>query len=111
MSSATFSLSPFEITVAGRSTPLARLKFVRVHCQAHAATRFPPLETGFGEDLVQAFFFGLPLDQAASGYHHRIDSRSDLVSLGNFSRCTQVLDSGIGTGSDKDTVQRYILPF
>ncbi len=63
--------SKFRLLVeAQRST---WFQFVRVHGQAHAATRFSPLESGLDKDLVQAFLFRLLFDHPAAGNHHRAD--------------------------------------
>src|SRR3990170_1860440 len=67
------ALAAFEIAVGGRGAPLARLQLVRVHRQAHAATRLAPLEAGLLEDAVEAFPLGLLLHESATGHDHRAD--------------------------------------
>src|SRR5271168_1231086 len=56
---AVFALASLEIAVAGAGAALVRRQHVGVHADAHAATGVAPLKTGFAEDFVQAFFFGL----------------------------------------------------
>ena len=52
-------LAALEIPVGGRGTAVSRCKAVGIHGQAHRAARIAPVEAGFDEDLVQAFFLGL----------------------------------------------------
>src|SRR4051812_2561709 len=49
---APLALAAFEVAVAVRSTPLARLQLVGVHGQAHAASGFAPFEPRLFEDAV-----------------------------------------------------------
>src|SRR5215204_5851101 len=65
------ALPSLEVAVRGAGTALAGQQEVRVHAQAHRATRIAPFEAGGGEDFVEAFCFGLGLDQARAGHHHR----------------------------------------
>src|SRR5688572_16895181 len=46
-------LTAFEVAVGGRRTAVAGRKLVVVHAEAHRAARLAPLETGFGEHLVE----------------------------------------------------------
>src|SRR5690606_20970240 len=66
MGASPLPLAPLEVAVRSRGTALARLQPVGVHGQAHRAARFPPLEACLQEDAVQAFLFGLLLDQPGS---------------------------------------------
>ncbi len=104
MRSSTASLSAFKISVAGRGASLTGFQFVRIHCQAHAAARFAPFETGFDEDFIQSFFLGLLLDQSAPRHDHRVDVRADFFALDHGRGCPQILDPGIGAGTDKDAI-------
>ena len=58
MRAALEALAAFEIPVGGRGAALAGLQLVRVHAQAHGATRLAPLKARGEEDLVQAFGAG-----------------------------------------------------
>src|SRR5271165_2755860 len=57
MRAAVAPLAAFEVAVAGGSAALLGRKNVRIHAQAHRASRLPPLCAGFFEDAVEAFFF------------------------------------------------------
>src|SRR4051812_28429430 len=58
------TLPALEVAVRGAGTALTGQQEVGVHAQAHRAARVAPLEAGGGEHLVEAFGFGLSLDQA-----------------------------------------------
>src|SRR3546814_10777488 len=60
------ALAAFEITIRGRGAAFPRFEAIRVHGQAHRATRFAPLKPGVQEYLVQPLFFRLHFDQARS---------------------------------------------
>src|SRR5258708_1395891 len=64
---AVFALAAFEVAIAGAGAALVGRQDVSVHADAHAATGVAPLETGGGENFVEAFFFGLRLDAARTG--------------------------------------------
>src|SRR5262245_37905893 len=101
---APFSLSSFEISIAGGSTPLAWFELVRVHCQAHAATRFSPFEAGVTEDTIESLLFGLRLYLAAARHHHRRNFRSHMVTAQHVRRAAQILDASVGARADEDTL-------
>src|SRR5574344_2093507 len=63
VSTPTGPLAAFEIAVGGGGAVLATTQLVRVHGQAHRAARLAPFKTGLDKDPVQAFGFGLGLDQ------------------------------------------------
>src|ERR1700677_3937419 len=58
VSAATAALAAFEVAVAGGGAAFAGGEDVGVHAETHAAAGFAPVEACFGEDLVEAFFFG-----------------------------------------------------
>jgi len=66
-----FCLAPFEITVR-MCWRYARAAAGRLRSwpMAHAAAGVAPLETGFAEYFVEAFFFRLRLDAAGAGNNH-----------------------------------------
>ena len=74
MRAATRTLASFEIAVRGAGATLARGKPVRVHAEAHGATRLTPLETGLEQHTVKTFLLSLPLDQARSRHDERPDA-------------------------------------
>ena len=45
---------PLEVTIRGTRAKLIADQLVRVHRQAHGATRGAPFEASFDEDLVEA---------------------------------------------------------
>jgi len=62
-----FALAAFEIAVGGAGAAFVRGEDVGVHADAHAAACIAPLETGGGENFIEAFFFGLGFDAAGAG--------------------------------------------
>ena len=56
---AAFALAAFEVAVGRRRATLARRELIGVHAEAHRAAGLPPFGTRGGEDLAQAFGFGL----------------------------------------------------
>jgi len=56
---AVFALAALEIAIGGAGTALVRRQDIGIHADAHAAARVAPLETGGGENFVEAFFFRL----------------------------------------------------
>jgi hypothetical protein len=69
MGAATSALAAFKVAVAGAGAALTGFQAVCIHGQAHAATRFAPLKACRHENLVQAFAFGLFLDQPRARHH------------------------------------------
>src|SRR5271167_3915634 len=61
------ALAALEVAVAGAGAAFVGGQDVGIHADAHAATGVAPLETGGGENFVEAFFFGLGLDAAGAG--------------------------------------------
>src|ERR1035438_664867 len=57
------TLAALEVAVGGGGAALAGDEAVGVHGEAHGAARFPPLEAGGEEYLVQPLGFGLALDR------------------------------------------------
>src|SRR5277367_4307344 len=64
MGAAVAALAALEVAVAGAGAAFVGGQDVGVHANAHAAAGVAPLETGVGENLVEAFLFGLGLDAA-----------------------------------------------
>ena len=58
------ALTTFEVAVARGGAALPRFQHIGIHGEAHAATRFSPLETRRREDAIESFGFGQPLHQA-----------------------------------------------
>ena len=81
MGSAAGPLPPFEISIAGRGTALSGPKHVGIHRQAHTAASFPPFESGFFEQLVESFLFGLQLHKTGTGHDHRMNGLRDMFPL------------------------------
>ncbi|KAI6769142.1 hypothetical protein HG531_010246 [Fusarium graminearum] len=83
---------------------------VRVHAQAHTATSLSPLETGIDEDLIETLLLGLSLDKTrARNDHGALDVISNLAALDNIGSSSQILNSGVGAGSDENLVDGNIL--
>src|SRR5260370_15559148 len=69
---AVFALAALEIAVGGAGAAFVGRQNVGVHADAHAAAGIAPLETGGGENFVQAFFFGLRFDAPRTGNDQRL---------------------------------------
>lgn len=67
------SLSPFEISIAGRGTALSWLEHVGIHREAHTAAGFSPLESCIFEQAVEPLLFGLLFHEAGTGHDHRVN--------------------------------------
>ena len=77
------SLTPLEVTIAGRCTHFATFELVGVHREAHRATGFPPFETSGFKDQMQAFFHRLFSNNLRSRHHDRLDMRRHSVPCDN----------------------------
>src|SRR5690606_36221696 len=64
------SLASLEVAVGGGGAALTGHEDVGVHAEAHAATRFPPLETRLQENIREAFLLCLPLHPLRAGDDH-----------------------------------------
>src|SRR5690606_13242816 len=102
-------LPTLEIAVRGRCAALTRLEAVCVHGEAHRTTRLTPFKARIQEDLVEALFFGLLLDQTGTRHHHRLlyVSRHAAPAHDVGSR-TQIFDTRVGTGADEHLVDRNV---
>src|SRR5882672_12841498 len=97
MRAAVFALAAFEVAITGAGAALMRGQDVGVHADAHAASGVAPLETGGGENFVEAFFFRLRLDAARTGNDQRLlDAFCDVLALDKMSRGAQIVNAGIG---------------
>ena len=93
MGAAASPLTPFEVSIAGRSTAFSRLKHVSIHGQAHAATGFAPLKARLFEQAVEPFLFRLFFHQARTGHHHGPYSRGDAPASGQAGCQAEVFDA------------------
>src|SRR5581483_9426856 len=98
------ALASLEVAVAGGSAALAGSKDVRIHTQAHGAARLAPLEARGAEDFVKAFAFRLPLHRLRTWNHHGPHAGMHAVAAQRARRRAQVLEPGVGAGTDKDAV-------
>src|SRR5882757_6039044 len=73
MGAALKALAALEIAVRGRGAALFGVELVGIHRQTHRAARLAPVESGFDEDLVEAFGFRLFLHEPRARHDHRID--------------------------------------
>ena len=92
----------FEV-VAQRSPGL---QLVGVHARHIEQPGFAPFEPGVQEDSVEAFCFGLVLDQARARHDQRAHARGDLAAPRDGGGGAQILDAGVGAGADEDRVDR-----
>src|SRR5262252_4831487 len=102
MRPATASLPPFKIPIARRRAALPRLKDVRVHSQAHGASRLPPLEPRVAEYAVQPLLFRSSLNGLRTWDHHGPHPGIYAMPLGHAGGRPQVFKAGVRARSDKD---------
>mmetsp|Transcript_4624 Transcript_4624/g.16817 ORF Transcript_4624/g.16817 Transcript_4624/m.16817 type:complete len:238 (-) Transcript_4624:854-1567(-) len=102
MSSASLPLTSLEVSVRSGSTPLARLKLVRVHGKAHAAAGLSPIEASLDQDLVKSFTNSLLLNKTRTRHNHSMHARRHLSSLRNSCDLTNVLDPSVCTRADEN---------
>src|SRR5215212_5104655 len=95
MSPSTRPLPPFEIAVRRRCASLAGSQLVRIHTQAHRATRGTPFKPGIFEDEVETLGLCLGAHAHRAGYHHRPHGRLDFSSGYHISREAQILDPAV----------------
>src|SRR5258706_12056340 len=80
---AVFALAALEIAIGGAGAALVRRQDIGVHADAHAAAGIAPLETGRGENFVEAFLFGLGFDAARAGNNKRLLDAAGYVLAGH----------------------------
>src|SRR5579872_2444954 len=102
------TLAALEIPVRGGRASLARRESVGVHRQTHRAAGFAPFESGFDEDAVESFFFGLMLHQTRAGHHQRVNASGNLAAFGDGGGGAQILDARIGARTDEDLLHSYV---
>src|SRR5947209_7933949 len=96
MRAAARSLPALEVAVRRRGAPLARLKDVGVHPEAHRAPCAPPLESGTLEHITQALLFRLELDLRRPGNDDRLHTVRHVAAGNDLGRGAQVLDPRVG---------------
>src|SRR5690349_7709388 len=103
---AALALATLEIAVRRRCAALAGTEAIGVHPEAHGASRLAPLEAGVAKYAIEAFFFGLGLDDARARHDEReADVRSELPPFHHRSRDAQVLYARVGAGADEYLVE------
>ena len=90
---ASSALAAFEVAVAGGGAAFAGGEDVGVHAEAHAAAGFAPVEACFGEDFVEAFFFGLRFYCLRAGDDHRADGGGYVVAADDGGGGAEVFDA------------------
>src|SRR5665213_1575090 len=63
---AILALAAFEVSIGSAGRALTWRKHVRIHREAHAASRIAPLKSSIAENLVESFRFGLRFNQHRS---------------------------------------------
>src|SRR5215207_9394667 len=104
MCSSARSLPALEVAIRRRGATLAWAQLVRVHPQAHRATRGTPLEPGILEDQVETFRLGLGAHAHRTGYDQCPDSRLNLTTGNHRRREPQVLDAAVRARSNEHGV-------
>src|SRR5579859_116102 len=103
------ALAAFKIAIRRAGAALVRRQYVGVHADAHAAARIAPLETGVGENFVEAFFFRGGFDSARAGNDERLlDGLRDVLSFDEVRGGAQIVEPRIGARTDEDAVHGNI---
>jgi hypothetical protein len=58
-----FSLTPFEVSVARTGASFSRLENIVIHRQTHAATGLSPFKTSGNKSFIEALFLSLNFNQ------------------------------------------------
>jgi len=101
VSSTTFALSAFKISIRRRCASFAWSKAVWVHRQAHAAACLTPIEPSFFEESVEPFAFRLPFDLTTSWYNHRMNLVRYSIAFDDVCGRPEVFNSRVGARTDK----------
>ena len=107
MSAAAASLASFKVAVAGACCALALSKFVGVHCQAHGATRFAPIEASLDKDFVETFGLCLFFNHVAAGHNHCSFHR-DGAAFDDVCGCAQIFDAAVGARANENCVDTNV---
>src|SRR5437660_2447783 len=109
MRAAALALPPLEIAVGGGGAPFTRAQHVRVHAQAHRASRLAPVESGLAEDAIEPLVLRLPLHRHRARHDHSVDAVVYAPAAHDARGGTQVLDPGVGAGANEDAIDANIL--
>ncbi len=104
MRSPAASLPTFKIPVAGGGAALARLQNIRIHSQAHRASRFAPFESRIQKNLMQAFLLRRALHRLRSRHHHRSHICIYMMAASHARRRPQILQPRICARPDEYAV-------
>src|SRR2546425_456974 len=109
MRAAVLALAALEIAIAGAGAALVGRQDVDVHADTHAAASVEPLETGGGENLIQAFFFGLRLDAPGAGNNQcLLDVFCDVLAFDEMCGGAQIVEARIRARADEHAVHGNI---
>ena len=106
MSASSATLAAFEIAVRSGGAAFARSQLVGVHREAHAATGFAPLETGFIKNFVEPFGDGLAGDFLRAGHGERAHTGGNFFAFHKFCRLTQIGHPAVSAGANEDNIHR-----
>src|SRR6266571_9488965 len=96
MRAAVLALAALEVAIRGAGAAFVWRQDVRVHSDAHAASRVAPLEAGFAKNFVEALFFGLRLDAARTGNDQRLlDIFRHVLAGHEMRRSPQIIETRI----------------
>ena len=109
MGASTLALAAFEVAIRCGGAALAWLQDVRVHAEAHGAPGHTPVEPGVDEHLIKSLRFCLHLDAGGAGDDHGVNVGTDLTALDDAGGGAQVVDAGIGAGSQEHAVDFDVL--
>src|SRR5262245_48492015 len=101
MGAAALALPALEVAVGRRCATLARRQLVWIHPKTHRATGLPPLRAGCGEDLAEAFGFGLRADAHRTRHDQHPHAVGDLATTQHVGYDTQIFDPAVGERPDE----------
>ena len=77
-----------------------------VHGETHTAPCAPPLKPSLAKDAIQPFGLGLGLDRLRARHDDAPNIASHPFALDDFGRLAQIFNAAVGTGADKDNINR-----
>src|SRR5580700_1722551 len=106
MSAGPRALPADEITVRRRDRTLAGRDCFSIGRKTHRATGFAPLESGFGEELVEPFSNRLALDRLRARHDPGPYTGRNLAAARDFGCGAQIAQPAVGAGADEDPIDR-----
>src|SRR5207249_1909632 len=101
MGSSSPALTAFKVTIGCGGTAFSRLENIRIHTQAHRATRFAPIEARFLENTVQLLFLCGSFDLLGAGHDHGVNFGRNMLAFNELGHSPKIFHARVGAGPDK----------